>query len=354
MTPTRRALLAGIPAAWSAAPVLALPTKVRVGLAGLDGHPGEVSGPIAKLPDVELAAICDPDPKTVARYARSAVAAKARQYSDWRQMLDKEKLDVVGVCNANSDHAAAILECLGRGLHVIAEKPVATEEADLDKLDKAVRSSKARFTSILPMRLSPPYLKLKEIVASGELGEVIQIDSQKSYQVSDTRPALFYKRATYGGTMAWIGIHMIDLWIATTGHDFTEAFGFQNHIGFPDTGDTENVTATVFRMDNGGVALLRMDYLRPKGGKSHGDDRLRLAGTKGIAEYMAATGVTLVTGSRAEKFAELPAARSVFADFLDHIYNGKPEPISWKEIERGHRIALRARDAMEKGRPVKL
>ena len=354
---TRRALLAGAGAALSsAAPAPArLPAKVRVGLAGLDGHPGEVTKPIPSMPDVELVAISDPAPKTLERFGKSKAAAGARQYASWQQMLDKEKLDVVGVCNANSMHAEVILEALGRGIHVIAEKPIATDEASLEKVRAAVAKSKSKFTSILPMRLSPPYLALKEIVASGELGEIIQLDSQKSYKTSGERPAWFYKRATYGGTMAWIGIHMIDLMIHITGRDFVEALGYQNHIGFPETGDTENITATVFRMDNGGVALLRMDYLRPQTAKTHGDDRLRIAGTKGIAEYMEATGVTVMSDQRPrEVLTALPPARGVFEEFLQHIYNGKPEPVSWKEIHRGHLIALRARQAMESHKAVKI
>ncbi|MBM3735864.1 MAG: Gfo/Idh/MocA family oxidoreductase [Acidobacteria bacterium] len=349
MNRTRRALLASIPLGVQAQER----RTIRVGLAGLDGHPGEVSGPIPRMPGVELVAISDPDPGTVARYARSAVAARAAQYADWRQMVDREKLDIVGVCNANSLHAEAIIECLGRGIHLIAEKPVATEEPDLNRVRDAVQKSKAKFTSILPMRFSPPYLALKQIVESGEIGEILQMDAQKSYKVSSRAP-WFYKRQTYGGTMAWIGIHMIDLMLAISGRDFTEAFGYQNHIGWPETGDTENITATTFRLDNGGVALLRMDYLRPKTARTHGDDRLRLAGTKGVAEYMEATGVTVVSDTRERTvIKDLPPAMSVFTEFLAHIYEGKPAPIDWKQIYRGHLVALRAREAMEKHRPVK-
>ena len=57
----------------------------------------------------------------------------------------------------------------------------------------------------------------------------------------------------------------------------------------------ENTTATLFRLDNRGTAALRMDYLRPETAPTHGDDRLRLAGTRGVLEYQAATGLTLVT-----------------------------------------------------------
>lgn len=355
---SRRALLSAAAAA-TAAPVK-LPQKIRVALIGLDGHPSEVTKPLPDLPEVEMVGLWDPKPKALAQFQKNPRLSGARTYGDkdnWRRMLDETKPEVVGVCHANSLHAEAIIECLSRGIHVIGEKPIATTGADLAKVQKAVEAAdarKVRFTSMLPMRFTGQYQALREIARSGEIGEVIQMDAQKSYRVSD-RPDWFYKRETYGGTMAWIGIHMIDLMIYTTGRDFTEAFGFQNHIGGPETGDTENITATTFRLDNGGVALLRMDYLRPKMSPSHGDDRLRLAGTKGVAEYMEATGVTVMTDTRKhERLAKLPPERSLFSEFLDHIYNGKAAPIPWKEILRGHQVALGARDAMEAGKPAKL
>ena len=349
---SRRSLLTALPAA---AATVRLPQKIRVALIGLDGHPSEVVNPLPELPDVEMAGLFDPEPKTIAQYRKNPRLAGAKTYTtDWRKMIDETKPQVVGVCNANSLHAAIIGECLDRGIHVIGEKPIATELGDLERVRKAVESSKAKFTSMLPMRFSGPYQALREIVKSGEIGEVIQMDGQKSYRVSG-RPPWFYQRATYGGTMAWIGIHMIDLMIYTSGRDFVETFGFQNHLGFPDTGDTENISATTFKLDNGGVALLRLDYLRPQNASSHGDDRLRLAGTKGIAEYMAATGVTVVSDKRKpESLTTLPPERSLFSEFLDHIYNGKAAPIPWNEIYRGHKVALMAREAMESGKPRKI
>lgn len=342
---TRRQLLAAVPA-------LRLPRKIRVALIGLDGHTGEVTKPLPQLPDVEIVALYDAKPESLARFAKTFPNAK--QYSDYRKLLDREKPDAAAVCNENSNHAAAILACFDRNIHVIAEKPIATEMADLDKVLAAAKRGPAKLTAMTSMRFDSPYLGLRQIVESGEIGDVIQMDGQKSYQASP-RPPWYFKRETYGGTMPWIGIHMIDLMLFTSGRNLVEAFGYQNHIGFPETGDTENITATVFRMDNGGVALLRMDYLRPKLAGSHGDDRLRLAGTKGIAEYMGATGVTVMSDKRGrEAVSALPAPRSLFTEFLDHIYNAKPAPIPFEQIERGHRIVLGAREAMESHRIVKL
>ena len=97
-----------------------------------------------------------------------------------------------------------------------------------------------------------------------------------------------------------------------------------------------------------------MDYLRPQGASSHGDDRLRLAGTKGVAEYMAATGVTVINGKESRVVKDLPVMQSLFVDFLNHVYYGKPISLTWDQIYRGTQIALAARDAAEEHKIVKV
>src|SRR5262249_44424100 len=150
-------------------------------------------------------------------------------------------------------------------------------------------------TMLLPMRFSAPYLALRQIVDSGQIGEVAQIDAQKSYKLGE-RSAWMLQRSTYGGTIPYIGVHMVDLMRWISGREFVGRVAFQSHIGYPGYGQMENTTGSLFRLDNGGVAVLHMDYLRPDAAPTHGDDRLRLAGTTGVAEYQEATGVTVITG----------------------------------------------------------
>jgi len=325
-----------------------LPRKVRVGLLGLDGHIAEILSPLPQLPDAELVAVSAPDAAARAHLARNPLLANTRFYGGHRELLDHEKIDIAAICNTNGERAALILECLARKLHVVAEKPLAIERADLEKIKQLTAKSGVRLSMLLPMRFDPVYLALKQIVDSGEIGEVALIDAQKSYK-GGSRAPWYTKRSTYGGTIPWIGIHMVDLMRWTSGREFTDAMSFQTHIAYPELGDMENVTATLFRMDNGGAATLRMDYLRPESCPTHGDDRLRLAGTKGIAEYMAATGVTVLSAGRKPRVVtQLPPRRWLFAEFLESVYNGKPESLTLADIYRVNDIVLAAREAAEK------
>lgn len=351
---TRRSWLAALPASAVAAEIR-FPGRIRVVILGLDGHVAEITRPLPQLPDVEIAGVCDADAGAAEKFAKgNPRLAAARRYTDYRRMLDAEKPDLAAVCNNNGERAAAILECVRRKCHVIAEKPLALTRADLARIKSEVAAQKVRLGMLLPMRYDPPYLALKKIVDSGEIGEVAQIAAQKSYQAGD-RPEWMRKRATYGGTIPWIGIHMVDLMRFTSGRDFKEAASFTGHIGYPEIGDMENSTGTLFRMDNGGAAVLHMDYYRPDTAPTHGDDRLRLAGVKGVAEYMEATGVTLVSrGSKAHVVTNLPAQRSLFAEYLDHVYNGKPESLTLADIYRTTEIVIGAQEAAEGGRIVRL
>jgi predicted dehydrogenase len=350
---TRRTMMAGSAAlAAAAADPVPLPKKVRVAMIGFAGHPGEITGPLPQLPDVEVVAICDADAKVLERAARNPLLAKAKRYSDYNQMLDREKLDVVAVCNNNGERAAGILACTKRKLNVIAEKPLAITRGDYQRVRQSVLESRISLGMLLPMRYTPSYKALKQIVAEGRIGEVMEIDSQKSYKLGE-RPDWFQNKSTYGSTILWIGIHMIDLMRWTSGREFVETAGFQSRVG-PKVGDMETVSASVFRLDNGGVANLHMDYCRPETAPSHGDDRLRLAGTKGVAEYMASTGVTLLSaGAKPEKITELPPNGSVFVDYLQATYADKAPTLTLEEIWRVNEITLAAHEAAETGKLVR-
>jgi predicted dehydrogenase len=336
------------------AQTVSMPRKIRLGIIGLvpGAHSGDILSPLNRLPDVEVVAIAEPQTELIERAQKNPRLARAKAYADPRRMLDAEKLDVVGVCNTQGERAAAVIECAQRKLNVIAEKPLAITREQQERVRKAVESSGVKLGMLLPMRYSAPYKALQQIVSSGEIGDVIQISSQKSYKLGQ-RPDWFKKQETYGSTILWIGIHMIDLMRFASGRKYTHATSFMGRTGFPNLGDMETTTSTSFRLDNGGTATLHMDYCMPETNPTHGDDRLRLAGTKGVAEYMAATGVTLITSSKKPgKLEKLPEAGTLFIDYLEYAFNGKPATLTHEEIFAACDATLAAHEAAVKGKVV--
>lgn len=324
-----------------------LTRRVRLGMIGFDGHPEEVLGQLPRLPDVELIAyaVDGTDATALASSRKNPAVRRARSYDTHDALLAAEKLDLVAVCNNDGRRCRAILACADHGLSVIAEKPFALTRHDLALVHQAYSQSGLRISMLLPMRFEPPYLALQSIVASGEIGEVLQITGQKSYQLGP-RPEWQKHRESYGSTVLWIGIHMIDLMRHCSGREFVEAAGYQAHVAYPEIGDMENVTAAVYKLDNGGLATLHMDYLRPATASGHGDDRLRMAGTRGIAEYLGDLGVVVMSDKgKPRTVAPLPAKQSVFMDFIESLYLGKSPLLSAADIFRVNEITLATHEA---------
>ena len=332
-------------------PGLRLPRDIRVAIIGLEGHYSEITGVAAVSSQVKVTAAAEQDQARRKRAAGDELLGKATLYEDYRQMLEKESLDVVAVCGPNHTRAQILQECAARKLAIVAEKPLAMNLAELEEVRRQVTANAVPFTILLPMRFSPVYRRMHAIVREGQIGEVVAMAAQKSYKLGD-RPDWMKKRATFGGTIPYIAIHMVDLMRWVSGREFVEASAFQSNVGFPAYGEMENNAAVIFKLDNGGTATVRLDYLRPETAPTHGDDRLRIAGTRGIVEFQEGIGVMLVTKDRKPGLlTDLPPGGSLFSDFLDSIYNGRKHLFSSEEIFRVNEIVLKARDAAE-GRSI--
>ena len=113
--------------------------RVRVGLIGTDGHTGVILESSPQLPGVELTAFAKslPDDDVSSLKRTKAFSEKTRIYDHFEQMLEKEELDVVGVCLPYFRNAEASIAAARRGVHVVSEKPVATTLEGLAALKNA-------------------------------------------------------------------------------------------------------------------------------------------------------------------------------------------------------------------------
>jgi len=115
------------------------------------------------------------------------------------------------------------------------------------------------------------------------VGEVVLATAQKSYRFG-TRPPWYAHRALYGGTLLWIASHGIDAIGFVTGQRLRPLCGRQGNRSQPDYGTMEDHTVSLFALAGGGTGIVHADFLRPAQAATHGDDRLRLAGSRGVLE----------------------------------------------------------------------
>jgi predicted dehydrogenase len=351
-----RAGAAAVPLAAAAAekPRFDFPDEVRIAILGFDGHTGEAVEVARAYPQVKIVAY---EATTEREQQRSrgakGVLADAKRYDDYRKLLAAEKLDAVCICDQNWRRAECVIACLEKGIPTAAEKPMGISIAELHDVQRVAKKTGVPLTMLLPMRFDPKFVVMRQIVQRGEIGEAVNLSAQKSYQLGE-RPDWMKERETFGGTIPYIACHTVDLLRFISGRDMVATAAFQGRVGFPELRDMENTAAISYQLDNGGTADVRLDYLRPKAGDSHGDDRIRIAGTKGIVEQMHGK-VTLMTDDQElHEVTERPEGPKLFEDFLDAVFHKREPSLTQADIFRVTEIVIRSREAADAGRVVKI
>ncbi len=282
------------------------------------------------------------------------LAHTAEVYTDWRHLLEHTMMDVCCVADENQLRAEQLMALASRGVHIVTEKPLTTTLEDLQRVRAALAKSKSSLTMLLTMRHEAKYAKMRELVQAGAIGEVAQATAQKSYQLH-SRPEWFQQRRRLGGTIPYIGIHPVDLLRWITGLDFTHVAAFHGRIGKPEMKETEDHASLLLRLSNGGSATVRLDYLRPETAPTHGDDRVRLAGSEGVIEVTAAAPtVSLVTSKDKPHTIPAGAATNLFVEFIKALRSNRPVPIPAEDCFRVTEVVLRARDAADQQKLVEL
>lgn len=298
-------------------------SRLRMGLIGSRGHVHYVIAALPSLPEIEVTAVspgCGDSPDRLLQMARGC-GFEPRCYADYLELLDREKPDLVSVDGPFELHAAMCVEALKRGIHVFCEKPIALTFEDLERVERAYRAAPAgtKLISMVGLRAEPPFRAAHAAVAAGRVGRVLMVNTRKSYKLG-SRPEFYRHRATYGGTIPWVGSHALD-WIQWFGGaGFRTLDAIESREENRGHGELEMTALCTCVLENGVMGSASIDYLRPSGAPTHGDDQVRVAGTLGVVE-VARGRVTLIDAD-GEKELEAPPAPNIFGDFAASLLNG--------------------------------
>lgn len=330
---------------------------MRLGLIGSTGHWQTYAPALGLVEGLTLAAVATAGPEeTVGAFDHApGFTPRTRRYEDARKMLDAEKLDVVQVCGRNDRIPVWTRLALERGLPVMAEKPMAMDLPALEDLFQAARKTGAALVPMHTMRGVAELAAVRQAVADGAIGEPVLSFSQKSYKWGESRPGFYRDRRTFPGLAPWVGIHAFDWLHWILGDVFIEVMGREGTTARPDFPACGSQAAFVLTMQNGGVATLTLDYLRPEPAPTHGDERLRIAGTRGVVETaLSDQKVTLVTADRRSRPLPLKRPVDLFTQFARSLRGEGPAPLTLHEACRITEVAIKAQQAADTGRVVSL
>jgi len=134
---------------------------------------------------VEIAAICDVDSEHLSQSAdelESLQGKKPATYKLYEEMLNDEELDGVIIGAPPHWHALMLLACLDRGIDVYCEKPLSYDVREGQAMVEAVEASDCVVQIGFQRRQSQAFREVKEFIASGGIGNLVQVDAQIHYR----------------------------------------------------------------------------------------------------------------------------------------------------------------------------
>ncbi|CAM6274844.1 MULTISPECIES: Gfo/Idh/MocA family protein [Citrobacter] len=192
--------------------------KVRFGIIGV-GNIGTVHARYllaGKVEEACLTAVCDNNPDKHAAIRRLTGESVAL-FSDAREMLESGLIDAVIVATPHYDHPALSIMAMRRGIHTLCEKPAGVYTAQVEEMNACARECDVVFSMMYNQRPNPLYQKVKDLIDSGELGEL----RRSNWIITNWyRSQSYYNsggwRATWkgegGGVLLNQDPHQLDLW----------------------------------------------------------------------------------------------------------------------------------------------
>lgn len=190
-------------------------SRVRAAVIGLGRHGLRHVQALQQIGEVELAAVCDVRAEALAEVARDHHQAKA--YTDWKQLLATEDLDLVSVVTNGPSHAPITLAAAETGVrYILCEKPIATSVHDARAMIDTCRKNDVRLTISHGRRWVSSYQKLRDLIATGVIGKLSH-----------------FWFTCGGGLFAANGGHILDLARMLSGANATLVVGKLDQSGAP-------------------------------------------------------------------------------------------------------------------------
>lgn len=183
-----------------------------------------VAPALQDLENCELIAVSRRRAELAESFAREFGARK--HFADWREIIADNEIEAVYIATPVFLHKEQTIAAAERGKHVLCEKPMALNAADADEMTAACRAGNVKFGIAYYRRFYPVIARIREIIASGEIGKVsiVQMNAFEYLEMSpdDSRHWFLEKEKSGGGPMMDFGCHRLEV--------LTNLFGEVSHI----------------------------------------------------------------------------------------------------------------------------
>jgi len=245
--------------------------NVKLGSIGF-GWMGQLLGRVAaELPYVTLCAASDP----VEQAAAKAQELGARVYTDYTEMLNKERLDGVIIATPEAMHVDPVIQAADAGCHIFLEKPIARTIAEADQIISACKEHGRKLMIGYLLRFEPAYVAIKQAIQRSDIGKFKSAYARRNGTIAEAK--------RLGGRTSvtnYIAVHDIDqiLWY-NEGVDVKSVYAkavrgqVQKELG------TWDFSWMMFEFRDGSLGVVETGWGLPK--NSWGDSKMNVIGTSG-------------------------------------------------------------------------
>lgn len=269
--------------------------------------PGRIAHKFASdlklLPNAVLYAVGSRSLHRATEFARKYEIEKA--YGSYAELAADSEVDVIYIASPHVGHYADTLMCLKNSKAVLCEKPIAMNGKQLAIMTKTAQQNNVFFMEALWTRFIPSFLKFKEIVESGAIGDVKIIESDFCFKAPYNPEGRLFNPFLGGGSLLDIGIYPVFMALTMAGTPDT----IQSMASIGAT-NVDECCSLLFKHPNGILSILYCSIVNT------GRTQTMVYGNKGYI--------------RLNTMWHMPTSIDVIPD------NEKPEHISFEEPGNGY------------------
>jgi len=259
--------------------------KLRIGMIGSGGMGRHHAREVLRRDDAIIVAQCDPSDaaRQEMRKVLGPLADSVREYTDYREMLEKEDLDAVVVSTCHTQHIEHVKASLEKGLHVLVEKPMCTTAKDARELMELSEKKNLVLAIAYQRHGDGRFIRARQLIQDGVIGEIKLIHVIIAQDCLDIfKPGASWRAdpaLSGGGHFMDTGSHINDIMLWTTGLEPARVMAFINKYGTL----VDVLTAVAIEFTNGAVGDMAFTSLSPEW-----REEFTFYGTEGVMRFGAA------------------------------------------------------------------
>ena len=290
-------------------------------------------------PAIEFVGIADDVP---ARAKEMAKRYGVKAFAKYEDMLASD-VEAVIVTSENANHRRHVVTAAQSEKHILCEKPLSTTKQDAEAIVEVCKRSGVKLMMAFPCRYHPAFKRLKERVASGDLGKLLAMKGTNQGQC----PGGWFTDTTLSGGGAVIDhtVHLADLMRVLTGANPARIYAEIDNRMFGKDVDDSGIISVDFT--NGVFATIDSSWSRPKSYPYWGNVNLEVIGAKGVAKMeMFAQKIDLYstnkTGAHTYQYWGDDANLGLISAFASAIANDREVEITGEDGLKALEVALTA------------